>query len=220
MIEYFKDLKVILIAVLVVVIAITQFKSCNVKPVTPTIVTKIDTVYKEVRISVPQYVPKYIVQIKDSIREVHIPAKVDTAAILKDYFTKYKVVDTLRLLYSKTDKRQFGYGVLSDVISQNRIIGRSIEWDYQIPTIEKTTVIVPPAKNQLYFGFNAAFGTPRLINSVSTGVLFKNKSDVIYQFMGGFANTPSGITPVVTTGIFWKISLRKTTAKDLLKLAN
>src|SRR6056300_938197 len=58
---------------------------------------KIDTVYIEKTVEVPTYVPKYITKVETL--EVEIPVDVDTTAILKEYFAKYQVVDTLNLTY-------------------------------------------------------------------------------------------------------------------------
>ena len=60
---------------------------------------KIDTVVVEKEVKVPTYVPKYIEKIVTETVEVEIPMDVDSLAIIKDYFSKYQVKDTLRLTY-------------------------------------------------------------------------------------------------------------------------
>ena len=213
----FKDIRTYLILGLIIVLVLLQFKSCTSTPPSgPTVITKIDTVWKHVDVKVPVYVPKYITRIR--VDTVEIPSNVDTLAILKDYFAKYRVTDTLRLVYSKDDRRVFGYGIVIDTISQNKILSREIEWKYEIPTIEKTTTIYPASKRQLFVGFNAGFTTTQFVNSVSAGLLYKNKRDNIYQIMIGGANTASGLTPTISGGMFWKIQLRKPKLTDLSKI--
>ena len=59
--------------------------------------SKTDTIYVEKEVKVTKYVPKYIT--KEVIKEVEIPVDVDSLAIIKDYFSKVTVKDTLSLAY-------------------------------------------------------------------------------------------------------------------------
>ena len=80
-----------------------------------------DTIYIEKEVKVTKYVPKYIT--KEVIKEVEIPANVDSLAILKAYFSKVTVTDTLNLDYDfpkeVTDSlgnkpaSSLGYGILT-----------------------------------------------------------------------------------------------------------
>lgn len=214
MLALFKDIKNIFIALLVVVVILTQFKNCNnvEHETTPTVVTRVDTLYKHIDIKIPVYVPKYVTRIK--VDTVIIPSVVDTVEILKDYFSKYRVVDTLKLTYSKTDKKIFGIGIVTDTITQNKIVNRSVEWNYEIPIVEKTTTIYPSPKRQVFVGFNAGFNSINFVNSVAVGALYKNKRDNIYQLMFGGTSSPDGLTPTITGGIFWKIRLKKSPRTD------
>ena len=106
---------------------------------------KIDTVVVEKEVYVEKYIPKYIT--KEVIKEVEIPINVDT---LKSYkiILSYKVVDTLQLAYDFPDEvtdsagnkpsGDLGFGILTDVISQNSIQSREIEWAFKIPTVYNT----------------------------------------------------------------------------------
>jgi len=207
--KYFQDLKIVLIVVLAAILFFTQFKSCDNTPTGPVIIREVDTVYQEVKIEVPKYVPKYITKIVEKRIEVKVPADVDTAAILEDYYSKYKVIDTVSLPYSTTDTTSFGYGIITDIITQNKIAERGIVWNYSIPTIKETITIYPAPKNQLYFGANTAINTVQLVNNVSTGLILKNKKDRIYQLNLGLVNTGNGVTPFVGGGMYWKIKLKK-----------
>lgn len=161
----------------------------------------VDTVYEEIQVEVPTYVPEYITKIETV--EVQIPANVDSLQIIKDYFSKYEVKDTLLL-------EGLGKGYITDVISQNKIESRSIKWDYKIPTILDTKIVKELPKNQVYLGVNTNFDRANVVNSVGAGVILKTKRDRIYQLNTGLANSITGETqPFIGGGIYWKIRLRK-----------
>lgn len=208
----FTDIKNIAITVLVALVVLSQFRSCERGNNTPTTTTtiEIDTVYQTVEVEVPVYVPKYQVKIEKEYIEVIVPVDVDTAAILVDYFSHYNVIDTLSL--PNVDGGEFGYGVLTDVITQNKIKERSIKWAYEIPTITitETITIYPAPKTQVYIGATAAFDSDNFINSIGGGLLLKNKKDKIYQLTGGLTNNRGLATsPYIGGGIYWKIKWGK-----------
>jgi hypothetical protein len=161
----------------------------------------IDTVYQEIEVEVPTYVPEYITKIETV--EVEIPANVDSLQIIKDYFSKYEVKDTLLL-------EGLGKGYITDIISQNKIESRNIKWDYKIPTILDTKIVKELPKNQLYLGLNTNFDKANVINSVGVGAILKTKRDRIYQLNSGVSNSITGETqPYVGGGLYWKIKIRK-----------
>src|SRR6056300_1646669 len=100
---------------------------------------EIDTVVVEKEVKVTEYVPTTVYR-TDTVR-VEIPSDVDTTAILEDYFASYTVLDTLKLDYDFPDEitdgtgnqppSTLGFGILTDVISQNRIQSRNVTWTFQ-----------------------------------------------------------------------------------------
>lgn len=215
---YLKDLKVLLILVLLGVILLTQIKGCKTNGKPGDTLIDIDTVYKEVKVEVPKYVPKWRTKIEEVEVQVEGPSKpVDTTAILKDYFAKYKTIDTLNLPYPDSAKRLFGYGVVTDIISQNAIVERSVVWNYQIPTITKTITIYPTPVNQVYIGVSSAFNKRNFVDNVSGGLILKNKKDVIYQASIGLGNRGGAVAPFIGGGIYWKIRLKKPKVTDLIQ---
>lgn len=81
-----------------------------------------------------------------------IPVNVDTAAIIRDYFTQYVASDTL------IDTNL--YALIIDTISGNRITGRSFSYRWLKPTttttiINNTTII--NSKARLYLGINFSY---------------------------------------------------------------
>ncbi len=204
------DIKTILVILL---IGVVVFQQCGRQTETPAEIISVDgkdyellkhtvdTVYEEMQIEVPTYVPEYITKIETV--EVQIPTNVDSLQIIKDYFSKYEVKDTLLL-------EGLGKGYITDIISQNKIESRNIKWDYKIPTVLDTKIVKELPKNQLYLGLNTNFDKANVINSVGVGAILKTKRDRIYQLNSGVSNSITGETqPYVGGGLYWKIKIRK-----------
>lgn len=216
--NYIKDLRTLLIIVLIGIVIALQFKGCKPDPDTGGVKVEIDTVYKEVKVEVPKYVPKWRTKIEEVEVQIEVekPAKIDTTEILKDYFAKYKTIDTLRLNYPDSNGA-FGYGVVTDIISRNQIIERSINWDYKIPVITKTITIYPKSVNQVYIGVSSGFNKKNFVDNVAGGIILKTKKDNIYQASIGLGNRGGTIAPFIGAGIYWKIRLKKPKVTDLIK---
>jgi hypothetical protein len=191
--NFIKDnLSWVVISALLIALILTRSCGPSPPPGEPTIIVKTDTVWKERTITKTEYKLKYIW--KDSI--VKIPADVDTAAILRDYYSVAVYRDTVEL-------DTIGYVAIEDTVSQNQIISRQTWGSYKVPVITTTrTVILPPElKNKVYGGFSIqapvmAFG-PQLT--------LVTKRDNMYQLLGGV--TTDG--PYIGFGMGWKIRLRK-----------
>lgn len=213
----FKNLKNIAILVLIVVIVLMrvfQPESPDMKEYIKIGGTKYellsktqDTVYETVHDTILKYVPK--IEYVDKVVEVEIPANIDTLAILKDYYTKYKYEDKVAV-----DK--YGFGTISDEVTQNRIVSRSIIWDLKIPIVKETIVVKELPKNQLYIGGGIGFDKINFINQINTGLLWKTKKDKIYGLNLGLANTTlnlgssqTTLTPYIGVSMYWKIRLGK-----------
>lgn len=174
---------------------------------------EIDTVYVEKEVKVTKYVPKYIT--KEIIKEVEIPADVDSLAIVRDYFASYKVVDTLQLAYDfpteVTDSlgnkppSNLGYGILTDVISQNAIQSREIDWFFRIPTVYNTTIVKELPKNEFYYGLGLGVDQVNGFGSFSGNLLLKTKKMNIYGLNIGMSNQAGEYKPFVGTSLYWKI---------------
>lgn len=174
---------------------------------------KVDTVFVEKEVKVTKYVPKYIT--KEVIKEVEIPANVDSLAIVRDYFSKITVVDTLQLDYDfpteVTDSlgnkpaSNLGFGILTDVISQNRVESREIDWYFKIPTVYNTTIVKELPKNEFYFGLGAGIDQTNGLNNFSGNILLKNKKRNIYGLNVGLSNQLGQYKPFVGGSLYWKI---------------
>mgnify|MGYP001105031598 CR=1 FL=1 len=174
---------------------------------------EIDTVYVEKEVKVTKYVPKYIT--KEVIKEVEIPADVDSLAIVRDYFASYKVTDTLQLDYDfpteVTDSlgnrppSNLGYGILTDVISQNTIQSREIDWFFRIPTVYNTTIVKELPKNEFYYGLGLGVDQVNGFGSFSGNLLLKTKKMNIYGLNVGLSNQLGEYKPFVGASLYWKL---------------
>tara|TARA_B110000977_G_scaffold155297_1_gene197512 strand:- start:517 stop:1206 length:690 start_codon:yes stop_codon:yes gene_type:complete len=175
--------------------------------------SKTDTIYVEKEVKVTKYVPKYIT--KEVIKEIEIPADVDSLAIIKDYFSRVTVKDTLNLTYDfpkiVTDSLgnkpsgNLGFGILTDIISQNRIESREIDWFFRIPTVYNTTIVKELPKNEFYYGFGAGMDQTNGFNNVSGNILFKTKKMNIYGLNIGISNQLGEYKPFVGGSLYWKL---------------
>jgi len=175
--------------------------------------SKTDTIYVEKEVKVTKYVPKYIT--KEVIKEVEIPVDVDSLAIIKDYFSKVTVKDTLNLAYDFPDvvtdsvgnkpSGDLGFGILTDIISQNRIESREIDWFFKIPTVYNTTIVKELPKNEFYIGFGTGIDQTNGLNNLSGNVLFKTKKLNIYGLNLGISNQLGEYKPFVGGSMYWKL---------------
>lgn len=208
------DIKTIAIVLLIGIVLFLQFcgghKTITTPGKTITINGKPYEVIKE-KIDT-QYVPKIVIKkekgeriLVDTTIYVEVPGKIDTMAILKDYFTKRVEKDTLRLPDS------LGYVALNDTISKNRIYSR--EWKAMVNKMTVTDqTIVKETKGILYFGFDGSFTKTDIVNSLGTGLIYKAKrTDNLYQLGVGVSHQSGNLslTPYIKGGLYWPIKLRK-----------
>jgi hypothetical protein len=141
-------------------------------------------------------------------KEVLIPAVIDTAALLKDYYSKVLYKDVLVLPDS------LGTVAVTDTISQNKILGRTFNANVKQRTIKETTIVKELPKTKIFYGLEGGFNKADFVSSVGAGVLINTKKDKIYQLGLGVDNrttdgTNGTFSPYVRGGVYWKIKLRK-----------
>ena len=130
---------------------------------------------------------------------VKVPADVDTAAILKDYYTKYPYKDTLRL------DEGLGYVAVSDTIFKNRILNRKFDSHVNKVTVRETLYVEPAPKIQMFIGGVAGFDKVNIVNFVGPSIMLKDKKDKVYSLGIGYTNPK---TVSIQGGIYWKIKLK------------
>ena len=141
-------------------------------------------------------------------KEVLIPAVIDTAALLKDYYSKVLYKDVLVLPDS------LGTVAVTDTISQNKILGRTFNANVKQRTIKETMIVKELPKTKVFYGLEGGFNKADFVSSVGAGVLINTKKDKIYQLGLGVDNrttdgTNGSFSPYVRGGVYWKIKLRK-----------
>ena len=141
-------------------------------------------------------------------KEVIIPTIIDTAALLKDYYSKVLYKDVLVLPDS------LGTVAVTDTISQNKILGRTFNANVKQRTIKETTIVKELPKTKVFYGLEGGFNKADFVSSVGAGVLINTKKDKIYQLGLGVTNqttdgTNGGFTPYVRGGVYWKIKFKK-----------
>ena len=161
---------------------------------------EIDTVVVEKEVTVTAYVPTTIIK-TDTVR-VQIPADVDTAAILDDYFATYTVIDTLKLDYDFPDEitdetgnqppSTLGFGILRDEISQNTLQSRNVKWTFQVPTVYNTTIVKELPKNEFYLGGGFGYNEQDFFGSANIGLGWKTKKQRLLLLEGGVTNDTYG----------------------------
>ena len=141
-------------------------------------------------------------------KEVLIPAIIDTAALLKDYYSKVLYKDVLVLPDS------LGTVAVTDTISQNKILGRTFNANVKQRTIKETMIVKELPKTKVFYGLEGGFNKADFVSSVGAGVLINTKKDKIYQLGLGVNNkttdgTTGAFSPYIRGGVYWKIKLKK-----------
>lgn len=133
---------------------------------------------------------------KDIVHEVEvvkeIPANVDTASILKDYYSKVFYNDTFRL------KDTLGYIAVNDTISKNRVVGRKYNSKINVPII-KETLYLKELSNNWFIGPAFQLGNP---TSIGGDLHLKTKKDMLF---GVGMGVNSNISPYLRGSVSWKI---------------
>lgn len=142
------------------------------------------------------------------IKEVNIPSVIDTAALIKNYYSKVLYKDLLVLPDS------LGTVAVIDTISQNRIIARTFDAKVKERTIREELIVKEPAKNQVYYGLNGGFNKEDYVSAIGAGIILKTKKDKIYNLNIGVNNrttdgTNGTFSPFIGFGTYWKIKLKK-----------
>ena len=162
----------------------------------------------------------------ESLVEVEIPVEVQVPYAVHDTVPVDKPIDTTALLNAigmkmfKKDvlklPNNIGTVTLFDTISNSRIVGRSFKSDVKQKIVRDTMYTPTPRQNEMYFGIDAKFDKPNVINIVGVSVLFKNKDDRhMYRLGVGVTNrvddegTNGKLVPFIGGGVYWKVKLKK-----------
>ena len=197
-----KQTSIIIILILIVLLFIQGWYYKTSIPI-ETVVTKVETKIDTVTINSVEYVPQVETRILppeliyvDVIDTILINTKVDTAAILTDYYSKYVYQDVL-------DLDTLGSITVTDTVSQNKIQSRQFTSNIIVPTktITNTTYI-----NDKGFYYGVGLGiNQQMLHSVSGEVLYKTKRNTIYGVGLGLGRDNQLLSPVISGKVYWKI---------------
>ena len=169
-------------------------------------------VHDTVEIEVPLEVEVPVeVQVPYAVHDtVPVDKPIDTTALLNAIGMKMFKKDVLKL------PNNIGTVTLFDTISNSRIVGRSFKSDVKQKIVRDTMYTPIPRQNEMYFGIDAKFDKPNVINIIGIGVLFKNKDDRhMYKLGIGVTNrvddegTNGKLVPFIGGGVYWKVKLKK-----------
>jgi len=136
---------------------------------------KIDTVWVSVKADT-FYIPKIIThyppgKVPPALEKwdtLYVIEDIDTAAILQDYFSFN--------LYSDTLKNKYGYVLVNDTISRNKILGRGVKTDLLVPEVTKTITLIEK-RNQVYLGGELLGNIKESAAGFGLNVSLKTKQD-------------------------------------------
>tara|TARA_R110000850_G_scaffold193822_1_gene320546 strand:+ start:27 stop:647 length:621 start_codon:yes stop_codon:yes gene_type:complete len=202
--NYNPNIKDITILVLVIIIIFLRSCSGDGGIVEPIVITKTEIKYDTITNEITNYVPKLVTRIvrkTDTVNQINIVKEtdtitlhqaVDTSAILEDYFSTYVYSDV-----QDFDSLKFE---ITDTISQNKIVSRSIEYTLLYPTVTITNTHYIN-RREFYLGLGFAGSTQRLSFA---GLQFNYKDKKRNLFGIGFG-IDSDIQPVLSAQFLWKL---------------
>ena len=193
------------ILILGLIIIIILLKTCGGNEITePTVITETEIRYDTITNEITEYVPKLVTRIlrkTDTVKQtqfitqtdtISVPQKIDTNAILDDYFASYVYSDIQNLDSIKLE--------IQDTISENKIVSRSIKYSILYPTITITNTKYIN-RHEFYLGVGFAGSTQRLSFA---GLQFNYKDKKRNLFGIGFG-IDSDIQPVLSAQCLWRL---------------
>jgi hypothetical protein len=203
-----REYKSLVIAALVIIAVILLFiRQCGNSPSTPEKTIEVDTVYvheKADTIYVPKpyavYLPGKAPKAFEKWDTLYIEGftEVDTAAILKDYYSFY--------VYNDEVKHKYGRTFINDTVSQNKIIGRQVTHDLIVPVVTRTITLHQPKRSAVFIGANILGNEIDPLKGYNVNLSFKTKRD---RFIEAGYNQLFGGEHYYSLGIKWKLSFRK-----------
>jgi hypothetical protein len=203
------EYKSLVIAGLVIIVVILLFiRQCGRgNPEEPTI--QIDTVYEKIEGKI-SYVPRVdtIYYPRDKFRfrwdTIYFEQQSEEPGMYIDT-CNYREFYATRI-YRDTLRNKFGHIVVTDSVSQNKIQGRGVVTDLNIPLVTKIITLPSLKRGQLYIGANLLGNESDPLSGYNVNLAFKTKRDRMIE--AGY-NQLFGGEHYYSVGIKWKISFRK-----------
>lgn len=173
------------------------------KPKADTVVVR-DTVWNEHDSTIiRQMTIREVIYDIDTLPPQYLPdtnyaaLKLQFEALVKEHASKNVYSDTLKL-------DTLGYIAVADTTQFNKLLNRSYDYKYKIPTITEQITITkyPPKRNQVYIGGAINVDAKLAPSTAEVGLILKTKRD---QIMG--VKAASDINGNVNYGFqsYWKI---------------
>jgi hypothetical protein len=175
-------------------------------PNEPIVLTKYDTIWKHTHDTIIKKVKVVKVEyIKPEGPEYTPGEHIDTCAARFNYLLKQH--SAIRTYKDTIALDSLGTITVIDTVWLNKLKKRTYIKNYKIPSVTKTTTIIKQQdpKRQLYFGGNL-FGDNRNLQSISPGIIYKDKKDRIFQANVGLSFNGQVIYGI---GTYWKIKFKK-----------
>lgn len=203
-----------IIIVLLILLAIVEFLNPKgFMPKRTVFVSQTDSIPYPVHDTIPvEFETEVEVPVPYEVKvEVHdtIAMAVDTALILKDFYAKNDIKETLKL------PNNLGTIDLKETISQNKVLSRSFDAKVKQKVVKDTIYTPEPRKTRYYLGFDAKLDKPNFVSILGFGFLIKDKNEKIYKIDLGVQNlvapgtTLGEFTPYIGGGVYWNIHPKK-----------
>jgi hypothetical protein len=197
--KFVGNIQTLVILVLVILVLLKTCGGLGSSDPIEKVITKVEVRYDTLEVEKRVFVPKVktVIRTNTITDTVFKKYKIDTLAILKDYYSKYVYQDTLKL-------DSLGYVVIMDTITQNKIFSRRFDSQILIPT---TTITNDIYLNQSkFFGGVSIGGNKSQINFLSGDLLYKSKKDNVYGLGIG---VNQNLEPIITGRLYWRLQFGK-----------
>lgn len=194
------------IAVLLIIIFLQR--ECSRCPKCPEQKVTHDTIKvpgDKIPVLVTHYVPVPDTIYKDTGSTKWIPSKIDSLAVVLDYYSKPFYRDSIWYIDSKGDTSCLV--ILKEILFKNKIFDREVYVQNIRPQIIERTIITPAAKLKNKFFVGGSIGaSPQTTDhspQININALWQTKKDHIYYYSYGVLDKSHNL------GTYWKIKISR-----------
>lgn len=190
------------------IIFIMLLRACE-KPCEPEKVPVVNTVIDTVYVDVIKQVTKKVTIYKTDTEYVKEPWMIpDTnyAKLKKQFEDLVDQYASNKIYVDSVAVDTLGYITVIDTVSKNTLLTRKYLHDYKIPIITITKEIPLPPKRELFLGAGLSFNYPTVPQSITTGLIFKDKKNHLFGLQCG-VNTKGIVT--YNASVYWNINFKK-----------
>lgn len=207
MIDLNKIAKNLLNIVIIVLLIIILLKNCKSNP-SPTSSLQIirDTIWIK-KDSIVNTKPQLISSIPYPITNYSKEYLPDTnyVKLVKQYQSIVAQLLATNIYKDSIKVDSIGNIFITDSVSMNALLGRSIAYNFKYPKIKETIIVPEKKRNQCYIGFSLQGNQFTPIEIINAEFLLKNKKDNIYGISAGLTNNAQFIYGIKS---YWKIKLK------------